>query len=120
MTHTLSQLSSHRPHHTNQSHIPQQDEPVWPNSISVMGWDAGKKLHIRGARCRKTWDADFGIRNYGYCIMLTISGDDSILNNFLSGSTDLVNIQKEKSVVPVFPFFIKIIKRYAFVVWSVA
>ena len=32
-------------------------------------------------------------------MMLTTSGDDSIGNNFLSGSTDLVNIQKEESVL---------------------
>ena len=31
--------------------------------------------------------------------MLTISGDVSIRNNFLYGSTNLVNIQKEKSVL---------------------
>ena len=29
------------------------NSPVWPNSFSVTWWDAEKKLHVRGARCRK-------------------------------------------------------------------
>ena len=48
-----------------------------PNSFLVTKWDAGKKLHVMGASCRKNYDADFGIRNYGYCIMLNISGNNS-------------------------------------------
>ena len=54
----------------------------------------------------------------GIAMMLTISGDDTIWNEHDSGSTDLVNIHKEKEGNAIFSsFFIYALKRYAFVTW---
>ena len=41
--------------HQSQIQIGRQPDTVWPNSLSVMGQDAGKKLSLGGVRseCKK-------------------------------------------------------------------